>query len=122
MGAARKNRLAQAQANVHAPEAQARVIRNEIADEVWTAYSNLNTAFRQRQAALALFEAASQSYSAALESYNYGVRSLLDVTAAQKAHAQARTADVSSRAELLTQLANLAFRTGDAIRSNARKP
>jgi outer membrane protein TolC len=121
-GGARKNRLAQAQANVHAAEAQARVIRNEIADEVWTAYSNLNTAFRQRQAALALFEAASQSYAAALESYNYGVRSLLDVTAAQKVLAQARTADVSSRAELLTQLANLAFRTGDAIRSNARKP
>jgi outer membrane protein len=121
-GGARKNRLAQAQANVHAAEAQTRVIRNEIADEVWTAYSNLNTAFRQRQAALALLETASQSYSAALESYNYGVRSLLDVTAAQKVLAQARTADVSSRAELLSQLANLAFRTGDAIRSNARKP
>jgi outer membrane protein len=121
-GGARKNRQAQAQANVHAAEAQTRVIRNEIADEVWTAYSNLNTAFRQRQAALALLETASQSYSAALESYNYGVRSLLDVTAAQKVLAQARTADVSSRAELLSQLANLAFRTGDAIRSNARKP
>jgi outer membrane protein len=121
-GGARKNRLAQAQANVHAAEAQARVIRNEIADEVWTAYSNLNTAFRQRQAALALLEAASQSYSAALESYKYGVRSLLDVTAAQKLLAQARTADVSSRAELLTQLANLAFRTGDRVRSNAREP
>jgi outer membrane protein len=121
-GGARKNRLAQAQASVHAAEAQTRVIRNEIADEVWTAYSNLNTAFRQRQAALALLETASQSYSAALESYNYGVRSLLDVTAAQKVLAQARTADVSSRAELLSQLANLAFRTGDAIRSNARKP
>jgi outer membrane protein len=121
-GGARKSRLAQAQANVHAAEAQARVIRNEIADEVWTAYSNLNTAFRQRQAALALLEAARQSYSAALESYNYGVRSLLDVTAAQKVLAQARRADVSARAELLTQLANLAFRTGDAIRSNARKP
>jgi outer membrane protein len=121
-GGARKNRLAQAQANVHAAEAQARVIRNEIADEVWTAYSNLNTAFRQREAALALLEAARQSYSAAFESYNYGVRSLLDVTAAQRVLAQARTADVSSRAELLTQLATLAFRTGDAIRSNARKP
>jgi len=47
---------------------------------------------------------------------------LLDVTAAQKLLAQARTADVSSRAELLTQLANLAFRTGDRVRSNAREP
>ena len=53
-GGARKNRLAEARANVHAAEAQANVKRNQIADEVWTAYSNLNTAFRQRQAAVAL--------------------------------------------------------------------
>ena len=53
-GGARKNRLAEAQADVHAAEAQANVTRNQIADEVWTAYSNLNTAFRQRQAAIAL--------------------------------------------------------------------
>jgi outer membrane protein TolC len=67
-GGARKNKLAQAQANVRAAAAQANVTSNQIADEVWTAYSNLNTAFRQRQAALTLVEAASQSYSAALES------------------------------------------------------
>ena len=53
-GGARRNRLAQARANVHAAEAQSSVASNQIADEVWTAYSNLNTAFRQRQAALAL--------------------------------------------------------------------
>src|ERR1700686_877923 len=70
-GGARKNKLAQARANVHAAEAQANVTRNQIADEVWTAYSNLNTALRQRQSALALLEAATESYSAALESYNY---------------------------------------------------
>jgi outer membrane protein TolC len=69
-GGARKNRLAEAQANVHEAEAQANVKRNQITDEVWTAYSNLNTAFRQRQAAIAFLESASQSYSAALESYS----------------------------------------------------
>ena len=93
-GGARKNNLAQAEANVHAAEAQARLTRDQIADEVWTAYSNLNTAFRQRQAATALLEAASQSYAAA-ESYKYGVRSLLDVTAAQRTLAQARSTDDS---------------------------
>jgi outer membrane protein TolC len=114
-GGARRNRLAQARANVHAAEAQAIVARNQIADEVWTAYSNLNTAFRQRQAALALLQAADQSYSAALESYNYGVRSLLDVTAAQRTLAQARSADVLARTQVLTALADLALRTGDSI-------
>jgi len=117
-GGARRNRLAQARANVHAAEAQAIVARNQIADEVWTAYSNLNTAFRQRQAALALLQAADQSYSAALESYNYGVRSLLDVTAAQRTLAQARSADVLARTQVLTALADLAFRTGDSIQPN----
>jgi outer membrane protein TolC len=121
-GGARKNRLAQARANVHEAEAQSRVKRNQIADEVWAAYSNLNTAFRQRQAAMALLEAASQSYSAALESYNYGVRSLLDVTAAQRVLAQARSAEVLARTQVLTSLADLAFTTGDSIQANKARP
>jgi outer membrane protein len=117
-GGARKNRLAQARADVHAAEAQASVQRNQIGDQVWSAYSNLNTAFRQRQAAIALLESASQSYTAALESYNYGVRNLLDVTAAQRILAQARSADVSARTQVLTAFAELAFRTADSIRSD----
>jgi outer membrane protein TolC len=117
-GGARKNRLAQAQTNVHQAEAQAQVKRDQIADEVWAAYSNLNTAFRQRQAATALLAAANQSYSAALESYNYGVRSLLDVTAAQRVLAQARSAEVFARTQVLTSLADLAFTTGDSIQAN----
>jgi outer membrane protein TolC len=121
-GSARRSRLAQAQADAHAAEAQVNVARDQIADEVWTAYSNLNTAFRQRQAAIALLEAASQSYSAALESYNYGLRNLLDVTAAQRTLAQARSADVFARTQVLTSLADLAFRTGDSIQLGAARP
>jgi outer membrane protein TolC len=117
-GGARKNRLARARANVHGAEAQARVKHDQIEDEVWAAYSNLNTAFRQRQTAIALLEAASQSYSAALESYNYGVRSLLDVTAAQRTLTQARSADVFARTQVLTALADLAFTTGDSIQAH----
>jgi outer membrane protein TolC len=121
-GGARKNKLAQVRANAHAAEAQANVTRDRIANEVWAAYSNLNTAFRQRRAALALLEAANQSYAAALESYNYGLRNLLDVTATQRTLAQARSADVLARTQVLTALADLAFRTGDSIQQNATKP
>ena len=119
-GGARKNRLLQARRNVQEAKAQAEVKRNQIADEVWTAYSNLNTALRQRQAAVALLQAASQSYDSALQSYNYGVRSLLDVTAAQRTLAQARSADVYARTQVLTSFADLAFRTGDSIQSTKR--
>jgi len=82
----------------------------------------LNTAFRQRQSALALLEAATQSYSAALESYNYGVRSLLDVTAGQRILAQARSADVLARTQVLTSLAELAFRNADSIQPKKARP
>jgi outer membrane protein len=117
-GGARKGRVAQAQADIDTAEAQTNLKKNQITDEVWTAYSNLNTAFRQHRAAVALLEAANQSYSAALESYKYGLRNLLDVTAAQRSLAQARSADVFARTQVLTALADLAFTTGDSIKAH----
>src|SRR6201984_781626 len=117
-GGARKSRAAQAQADLHVAEAQTNLKKNQIADEVWTAYSNLNTAFRQHRAAVALLEAADQSYSAALESYKYGLRNLLDVTAAQRSLAQARSADIFARTQVLTALADMAFTTGDSIKAH----
>jgi len=117
-GGARKSRAAQAQADIRAAEAETNLKKNQIADEVWTAYSNLNTAFRQHRAAVALLEAANQSYNAALESYKYGLRNLLDVTAAQRSLAQARSADVFARTQVLKEVADLAFTTGDSIQAN----
>lgn len=120
-GGARKSRVAQSQAEVGAAEAQAKVIRDQISDQVWAAYANLNTSFRQRASATALLEAASRSYDAALESYNYGLRNQLDVTAAQQTLAQARSTDVFARTRVLIALADLAFQTGDSIQTNSPK-
>ena len=92
-GGARKHNLAQAEHDVRAARAQAMVTRDQIENGVWTAYSELKTAFRQREAATALLDAPTQSYDAAIQSYHYGVRSLLDVTEAQKTLAQARSTD-----------------------------
>ena len=121
-GGARRSRLAQAQANLQAANAQVNVTRDQIADQVWTAYANLYTAFRQRRAATALLEAASRSYDAALESYKYGLRNLLDVTAAQRTLAQAQSTDVLARTQVLSALADLAFRTGDSVQPNVARP
>jgi len=117
-GGARKSRAVQAQADIRAAEAQTNLKKNQIADEVWTAYSNLNTAFRQHRTSIALHEAASQSYNAALESYKYGLRNLLDVTAAQRSLAQAQSADIFARTQVLSALADLAFTTGESIHAN----
>src|SRR5262249_18089195 len=57
---------------------------------------------------------------AALESYNYGLRNFLDVTAAQKTLAQARSTDVLARTQILSALADLAFRVADSVQPGAR--
>jgi outer membrane protein len=114
-GGARGRALAGAQANAAAARARVAGTRDQIANDVWTAYSQFTTALRRRQAAIALLDSATQSYAAALESYNLGVRSLLDVTAAQRTLAEARSADVLARTEALSALANLTFQTGDSI-------
>jgi outer membrane protein TolC len=114
-GGARKSNRAQAKASLQQAESQADATRDLIENGIWMAYSNLKTALRQRRAAQALLEAANQSYSAATESYRYGVRSLLDVTEAQRIFAKARSADVLAQAQVLTALADLAFEEGDSI-------
>jgi outer membrane protein TolC len=121
-GGARKNRVAQAQADVHAAQAEADVVRDQIENGIWTAYSNMKTALRQRRAAAALLEAATQSYNAAIDSYHSGVRNLVDVTQAQRTLAQARSADVLARTQVLTALADLGFQTGDSIQSGQVRP
>jgi len=120
-GGARKNNLLRAQSSRNEAAAQVEATTNQIADEVWRSYSNVKTALRQRQAATALLEASSQSYDAAVEAYGYGVRNLLDVTAAQRTLAQARSADVTARTAVLDALADLAFRTGDLVRMGGSK-
>lgn len=114
-GGARRSTLARAEAESRSTIAEINVTRNQVANQVWRAYSDVKTAFRQREAAIALLQSAEQSYDAALEAYKYGVRNLLDVTAAQQTLAQARSSDISARTQVLTSLAELAFRTGDLL-------
>ena len=114
-GFARESRLAQAKAAQKQAAAEVDAMRDQVENEVWSAYSTARTALRQQKAAAALLEAASSSYNAALQSYTYGVRSQIDVVSAQRALAAARTADVSARTQLLTGVAALAFQTGDLL-------
>ena len=114
-GFERQQRIARAQAEQKQAAAEVDAARDQIENDVWSAYSTARTALRQQKAAAALLEAASSSYNAALQSYNYGVRSQIDVVSAQRSLAVARTADVSARTQLLTGVAALAFQTGDLL-------
>jgi outer membrane protein len=114
-GFARENRLARAKADQKQAAAEVDATRDQVENQVWSAYSTARTALRQQKAAAALLAAASESYDAALQSYNFGVRSQIDVVSAQRTLAVARTADVSARTQLLTGIAALAFQTGDLL-------
>jgi outer membrane protein len=114
-GLARENRLAKAHADQKQAQASIDAARDLVENQVWSAYSTARTALRQQKAAAALLEAATESYNAALESYNYGLRSQIDVVSAQKTLADARSEDVTARANLLTGLAALAYQTGDLL-------
>jgi outer membrane protein len=116
-GTRREHEIAQAKAEKASAQANIDALRDQIADEVWTAYANMKTALRQQQAAAALLTASDQSYEAARQSYGYGLRNLLDVVSAQKTLAQARSEDILARTQLLLQVADLAFRTGDLIQA-----
>lgn len=114
-GLARESRLARARSDQKQAAAEVDAIRDQVENQVWSAYSTARTALRQQRAAAALLVASTESYSAALQSYTFGVRSQIDVVSAQRTLAQARTADVSARTQLLTGMAALAFQTGDLL-------
>ncbi len=120
-GGRRSNQLAEARANEKKAQAQIDQTRDEVEQQVWTAYVSVRTAFYQRDAAAALLAASQSSYNAALRSYQLGLRSTVDVVSAQRTLAQALSSDVAARTTLLTGLADFAYRTGDLLQSASRK-
>lgn len=121
-GGKRESEVAAAKARHAHAQAAIDALRDEISDEVWKAYSSTKTAFRQQDAASTQLQASQESYASALRAYDLGVRNLLDVLAAQRALAEARTADITARTEVLSQVANLAFKTADLLHPSAVNP
>ena len=82
--------------------------------EVWKAYADVKTALRKHDFALALLAASEEAYASTLESYrSAGLATVLDLLAAQRDLARARTTEIQSRADLLTASAALSFAAGD---------
>jgi outer membrane protein len=119
-GLRRENSIRQAKAEEKVATDEVRDRQDEITNQVWSDYTNAETALEQRLAATALLSASSESYSAALESYKDGVRNFLDVLAAENALAQARAIDVTARTQVLQSFTDLDFRTGDLLVNHPR--
>ena len=118
-GGKREADLAHAHADERRAQAELDVSRDAVEQQVWVAYVNLQTAFRQRAAAATLLNAAKTSYDAALKSYTYGLRNTVDVVTAQRTLALAMSQDVAARAGVLTQFAAFGYRTGDLLHYGA---
>jgi len=73
----------------------------------------VKTALRKYEFAAALLRASEDAYAATMESYRAGLGTFIDLLAAQRELARARTTNIASRADLLTSAAALAFATGE---------
>jgi outer membrane protein len=113
-GFARENTLREADARRGTAAADLAASELRAVREVWKAYSDVKTAIAKHEFALALLAASERAYAATLESYQRaGLATVLDMLAAQRDLASARSIAVATRAELLTAAANLAFAAGD---------
>lgn len=112
-GGLRNDRLAEAESKRRVAENELELARDRTERQVVKAYEDLKVATRQREAAVALLDAASKSYDAAFDSYRNGVATFVEVTNAQTALTRARTADTETRSAVFTATAALAFATGD---------
>jgi hypothetical protein len=117
-GFERDNALHEATSLRGAAEADLAALELRAIREVWKAYADMKTALRKREFALALLTASEEAYESTLESYRTsGLATVLDLLAAQRDLARARTTEIQSRTELLTTSAALTFATGDRRRA-----
>jgi outer membrane protein len=113
-GFERENALREAAALRGAADADLAALELRAIREVWKAYADVKTALRKHEYALALLAASQEAYEATLESYRAaGLASVLDLLAAERDLARARTTEIQSRADLLTSSAALTFAAGD---------
>ena len=113
-GFERNNALREATSLREAAAADLAALELKAIREVWKAYSDVKTALRKYEYALALLAASQEAYDSTLESYrSAGLATVIDLLAAQRDLARARTTDIQTRAELLTAAAALTFAAGD---------
>lgn len=121
-GGRRRHEVDQAHAEAERAQAVLDHVRDEATNQVWHAYTDVETAFQKREAAAALLTASIQSYEAALESYRLGLRDLVDLLNAERILADARSTDVTARVQVLTSLSDLAYSTGSLLNRSPRRP
>jgi outer membrane protein TolC len=111
-GFSRQYDILQARQEAEAARTSMAGLQQQVALQVWTSFSNLNTATEKIKTTRSLLDSAQQSYDVALGRYQEGVGSILDLLTAQTALENARAEDVVTRTEWFLSVAQLARDTG----------
>ena len=113
----RRYRVIEAETQKRAAQEQLNSLRDVATNQVWSSYISSKVAFRRLDTSKVLLHAAQISYDAASASFKQGLATYVDVVTAEQALAQARNEEVQAEAQVYTDLARLAYRTGDLLGS-----
>jgi outer membrane protein len=117
----RRYRIVEAETRKKAAQQELNSLRDRATNEVWSSYISSKVAFRRLDTSKVLLNATQTSYDAALASFDRGLATYVDVVTAEQALAQARNEQVQAEAQVMTDLAQLAYRTGDLLSSRFLK-
>ncbi len=120
-GGRRHYQIVQAEVQKRIAQAELQSAQDLATNQVWSNYITAKVAFRRLGISKALLVSAQASYDAAHESYALGLETYIDLSNAETALAQARTEQVQAASEVLTDLAQLAYSTGDLLGSRFLK-
>lgn len=112
-GFARENAVRQAEARRGEAEAALSQLQLRALREVWKSYADVQVALLQVDFAKSLLDASQDAYEAALQSYRSGLADIVELLAAERDLARARSTMIDSRAELLRSSSALAYAAGD---------
>jgi outer membrane protein len=110
-----QNAIRQAKAELEVARAQLQQTEQTIAQEVWDAYQNFNTATEQYRASRTLLASASESYDVSLGSYRQGAADITELLNAQNTLASARAQLIDARMALFNQYAELLHAVGGEL-------
>src|SRR5262249_491873 len=113
-GFERENALREATSLRGAAEADLAAVELRAIRDASQPYADVKAARRKHEYALALMAASQKAYDATLVSYrSAGLATVLDLLAAQRDLARARTTEIQTRADLLMSAAALTFAAGE---------
>ena len=104
--------VARAKETERAAAEVARSLEQDVVNDVWRSFYDLQTAAQRIETAKDLLASATESERVALGRYSEGVGTLLDLLTAQSALAAARAQDIAARADWFVSAARLLHATG----------